>query len=61
MLSLFYDIPTYIKEIFMFIIRFTLEVASELAKRMKKSMEENGYSGSLAYRYALKSRGVSLD
>ncbi|MBQ2810385.1 MAG: hypothetical protein IJF11_05790 [Clostridia bacterium] len=45
----------------MFIIRFTLEVASELAKRMKKSMEENGYSGSLAYRYALKSRGVSLD
>lgn len=45
----------------MFIIRFTLEPASELAKRMKKCMEENGYGGSLAYRYALKSMGVSLD
>ena len=61
MLSLFYDIPTYIKEIFMFIIRFSFEPAGELAKRMKKCMEENGYGGSLACRYALKSMGVSLD
>ena len=45
----------------MFIIRFSFEPASELAKGMKKCMKENGYGGSLAYRYALKSRGVSLD
>ena len=40
---------------------FTLEQARELAKRMKKCMEEDGYGGSFAYRYALKSMGVRLD
>lgn len=40
---------------------FTLEQARELAKRMKKCMEENGYGGWLAYRYALKGMGVKID
>ena len=40
---------------------FSLEQARELAKRMKKCMEEDGYGGSFAYRHALKSMGVRLD
>lgn len=40
---------------------FTLEQAQELAKRMKKCMEEDGYCGGLAYRYALERMGVKID
>lgn len=40
---------------------FTLDQARELAKRMQKCMEEDGYGGWIAYRHALKSMGVKID
>ena len=40
---------------------FTLDQARELAERMQKCMEEDGYGGWLSYRAALGQMGVKID